>query len=345
MLPLSARWSGREFRELFAQVPEVTADPTPGRALDILSQMPAAVLWGAGPMCVVAALAALVATVAQGVYPSGKALKPKFSRMNPLQGVKRMFGPKAVWEGVKALGKVAVIGAVVVILGRNLIPELAGAGTLPLATTVARAQEGLETTIWAAVLAGVVLTFADYAYNRRQVMKQLRMSPTEIKQEFKQTEGDPQVKGAIRQRQLAMSRNRMLSAVSTADVVLVNPTHLAVALKYRPGAGAPRVVAKGAGGTAFKIRDLAREHRVPVVEDRPLCRTIYRVCELEEEIPAELYTAVAHILAFVMMAGRPGARDNARKPPTTVPVPRLPTRAELRARRARQIRAAKDQSR
>jgi flagellar biosynthetic protein FlhB len=163
----------------------------------------------------------------------------------------------------------------------------------------------------------------------------------EIKQEHKQSEGDPQVKAAIRQKQMAMSRNRMLSNVAGADVVLVNPTHLAVALKYQVGAGAPRVVAKGAGAVALKIREIAREARVPVVEDKPLCRVIYRSVELEEEIPAELYAAVARILAFVMAAGRPRTTDGARRPSTAVPVPELPSRAELKARRAKEVRAAR----
>jgi flagellar biosynthetic protein FlhB len=149
------------------------------------------------------------------------------------------------------------------------------------------------------------------------------------------------VKGAIRSRQLAMGRNRMLSAVSGADVVLVNPTHLAVALAYERGRGAPRVVAKGAGSLALKIRERARECRVPVVEDKPLARTLYRVCDVDDEIPAELYLAIARILAFVMAAGRPSRSAGVRRPLTTTPVPDLPTKATLRARRSRESREAR----
>ncbi len=146
------------------------------------------------------------------------------------------------------------------------------------------------------------------------------------------------LKGAIRQKQMQMSRNRMMAQVPTADVVLVNPTHLAIALKYQAGQGAPRVVAKGAGAVALKIREIARENRIPVVEDKPLARTLYRVCELEEEIPVELYMAVAQILAFVMSAGKPGRKAGVRKPTHRVEVPELPTRAALNARRAREKR-------
>jgi flagellar biosynthetic protein FlhB len=326
---------------LLAQLPAVGADPTPARALEMLHALPMAVLRGAAPACLAAALGAMLATVAQGVHPSGKMLKPKFSRMNPKEGVKRMFGTRALWEALKSLLKVIVIAGVVVVIGRHLIPQLAGSGTLPLAATVQRARSGLVTMIWTAAAAGLAIALADYLYQRHSTMKQLMMSPKEIKDEFKQSEGDPMMKGAIRQKQMAISRNRMLSHVADADVVLVNPTHLAIALKYQPGRGAPRVVAKGAGAVALKIREIARENRVPVVEDKPLARTVYRVCELDEEIPAELYLAVARILAFVMAAGRPGRRAGTRRPSHSAPVPTLPTRAELKARRAREIRAAR----
>jgi flagellar biosynthetic protein FlhB len=338
LAPKSVELTANEIRKILAVLPAVAADPTTSRALDALAMLPLAVLIGAAPVCLAALLGAILATVAQGVYPSAKVMKPKFSRMNPKEGVKRMFGTRAVWEAVKALLKVIVIAVVVIMVGRDLIPELAAAGTLPIATTVARASSGLEMMIWAAAIAGLALAFADYAYQRHTVTKQLMMSPKDIRDENKQSEGDPMMKGAIRQKQMQISRNRMMAQIATADVVLVNPTHLAIALKYQAGKGAPRVVAKGAGAIALKIREIARENRVPVIEDKPLARTLYRVCELEEEIPTELYMAVAQILAFVMAAGRPGRRAGARKPSHRVEVPELPTRAALNARRARENR-------
>jgi len=341
LAPKSVSLTATQVRKILAVLPAVGEDPSPARALDALSMLPMAVLIGAAPVCLAALLGALVATVAQGVYPSAKVLKPKFSRMSPKQGLKRMFGGKAVWEAVKALLKVIVIAVVVIMVGRHLIPQLAAAGTLPLGTTVARAAGGLKSMIWAAAIAGFALAFADYAYQKHSVTKQLMMSPKDIRDENKQSEGDPMMKGAIRQKQMQISRNRMMSQVATADVVLVNPTHLAIALQYQPGKGAPRVVAKGAGAVALKIRELARENRVPVVEDKPLARTIYQACDLEEEIPAELYMAVAQILAFVMAAGKPGRRAGVRKPTHRVEVPELPTRAVLRARRARENRTAR----
>jgi flagellar biosynthetic protein FlhB len=340
LAPKSASLTADEISKIFAMLPGVAAEPTAARALDVLAMLPRAVLIGSAPVCLAALLGALLATVAQGVYPSAKVLKPKFSRLSPQQGLKRMFGTKAIWEAVKALLKVIVIALVVVLIGRRLIPQLVAAGTLPLSTTVARARGGLEMMIWTAAIAGLALAIADYAYQRRSVTKQLMMSPKDIRDENKQSEGDPMMKGAIRQKQLQISRNRMMAQVAEADVVLVNPTHLAIALRYEPGKGAPKVVAKGAGVVALKIREIARENRVPVIEDKPLARSLYRVCELDEEIPAELYMAVAQILAFVMAAGRPGSRAGARKPSHRSEVPQLPTRAALRARRARENRGS-----
>jgi flagellar biosynthetic protein FlhB len=324
-----------EFAAMFAGLPAVAADPTPGRALAMVAQLPQAVLLAAVPVAAAAAAAAVAAMAGQGVHLTTKTLKFKASRLSPKQGIKRMVGPRAAWEAAKSLVKVLVIALVVVVLGRSLVPELVGRGTRPLAESLATLTAGLRSLIWVAAAAGLLMAAADYGYQRHTVMKQLRMTPREIKDEARQTEGDPMVKGAIRARQVAMSRNRMLAAVATADVVLVNPTHYAVALRYESGRGAPRVVAKGADALAAKIRERAREHGVPIVEDKPLTRVLYRVCELEDEIPAELYVAVARILAFVMSLRRPGSRM-ARPAPASLPD--LPSKVELRVRRSRERR-------
>jgi flagellar biosynthetic protein FlhB len=154
-------------------------------------------------------------------------------------------------------------------------------------------------------LASLVMAAADYAVQRRRVGKQLRMSHSEIKQEHKQSEGDPLVKSAIRSRQLAAARNRMMADVPKADVVLTNPTHVAVAIRYS-GQAAPRVVARGAGAIAARIRETAADARVPLVQDVPLARALYRSCDVGQEIPRELWTAVAQVLAFVISRRRAG---------------------------------------
>jgi flagellar biosynthetic protein FlhB len=327
-----------EVTAMLARLPDVAADPTPARALTAVAQLPQAVLVAAAPVGLASAAAAVLAMAAQGVHMTTKTMRFKASRLSPRQGIKRMLGARAAWEAVKALVKVVVVATVVVALGRSLVPDLVGRGPQPLAAAFATLATGLRTLVWAAAATGLLLAGADYAYQRRTVMKQLRMTPREIKDESRQTEGDPMVKSAIRARQLAMSRNRMLASVATADVLLVNPTHYAVALRYEAGKGAPRVVAKGTDALAQKIRELARKSAVPVVEDKPLTRLLYRVCDLEDEIPAELYVAVARILAFVLALRRPAVPGPR---PALVPLPELPelpTKAGMRVRRSRERR-------
>jgi flagellar biosynthetic protein FlhB len=342
MLPHSCSMLADTFREmLVTRLPATVTDPSLTPALQIVTAIPAAVLLPLLPVALAALAGSVLATAAQGVHLTGKTLTPKMSRLSPKQGLKRMIGVLAIWEAAKAMTKVATIAVVVVVLGKTMIPSLLGMGIMPLGAVLGLTRSWVETLLWATAVTGLVLALADYGYQRLTVMKDLRMTPREVKDEMRQSEGDPAVKGAIRSRQLAISRNRMLSAVSDADVVLVNPTHLAVALKYERGRGAPRVVAKGSGSLAFKIREIARANRVPVVEDKPLTRTIYRVCDLDDEIPAELYRAVAQILAFVMSTGRPSPTAGARRPLVTTPVPDLPTKSVLRARRLRENRDAR----
>ena len=326
-----------EVTAMLAGLPAVAADPTPALVLAAVSGLPVAVLTAAAPVGAAAAAGAVLAMAAQGVHVTGKPLKFTPSRLSPRQGLKRMLGTRAAWEALKALVKVTVIAGVVLALARSLVPELVGRGLQPLDVSLATLGSGLHTLVWAAAATGLLLALADYAYQRRSVMKRLRMTPREIKDEQRQTEGDPMVKSAIRARQVAMSRNRMLAAVAAADVVLVNPTHYAVALRYEAGRGAPRVVAKGTDALAAKIRERAREHDVPVVEDKPLTRLLYRVCDLDDEIPAELYLAVARILAFVLALRRPGGQPRAPRPGPTE-LPDVPTKTALRVRRSRERR-------
>lgn len=345
MLPRTAQLLTEDVRTGFVRLETVTNDPSPARALQALGSLPGDVLLTAAPVAVAALAAAVLGTAAQGVHPTTKTLVPKFTRLSPKQGLKRMFGVRSAWEAIKSLVKVLVIGLVVYAVARAVVPALM-AGPMSLGVLIDRTRSGLQTILWSVALAGLVMAGADYAFQRRTVMKQLRMTPREIRDEAKQTEGDPQLKSAIRSRQTAISRNRMLSQVAGSDVVLVNPTHYAVALKYEPAKGAPRVVAKGADNLALKIRRLAHENRVPVVEDKPLARTLYRICDLDDEIPVELYLAVARILAFVMSAGKPGRwAGAARRPGTSDKLPDLPAKAVLRARRARQVREARRMSR
>ena len=184
-------------------------------------------------------------------------------------------------------------------------PRSAGAPTF---------QDGLLRTV---AFAGLVMAAADYAFQRHRTGKQTRMSKEEVKQEAKQTEGDPLVKSAIRSRQLAAARNRMMQDVATADVVLINPTHVAVSLRYDPDRGAPLVVARGAGAVAARIRERAEESRVPLVRDVPLARALYSGCQVGQQIPAELFAAVAQVLAFVISRRATGTAGGSYDSPRT----------------------------
>jgi flagellar biosynthetic protein FlhB len=271
--------------------------------------------------------------VAQGgLFFATKAMKPKWSRLNPLQGVKRLFGPHAVWEGAKMLLKSALVGFFVWRAVVGLTPMVGG--LVPLDVGLKTAGDAATALMRDVALAGLVAAAADYAVQRRKVLKQVRMTKKEVRDEHRQSEGDPLVKSAIRSRQLAAARNRMMSDVPKADVVLVNPTHVAVALRYDPAKGTPRVVAKGAGAVASKIRELAERSRVTLIEDVPLARALHGACEVGQEIPPQLYQAVAQVLAFVLSmraAGVPAGRH--RTPRTGEPLPDVP-RARRRARTA-----------
>jgi flagellar biosynthesis protein FlhB len=190
---------------------------------------------------------------------------------------------------------------------RRLVPTVMGSGSLPLSALVSIAANTVLNVLRYAAAAGLVMAMADYAVVRRRNNKSLKMTKQEIKDEHKSQEGDPQLKGALRSRQMAMRRNRMMADVPKADVVLVNPTHVAVALRYDASRGAPRVVAKGADHVAARIRQIAEQNRVPMVADVPLARTLHATCEVGQEIPPELYQAVATVLAFIMALARRGS--------------------------------------
>ena len=233
-----------------------------------------------------------------GFFLATSAVKPKLSKLNPLQGLKRLFSMRTLWEGGKMLLKASVVVLVVWGAVKSAMPLIGG--FVPMQVMIEHTGATALGLVRNVAIVGVVLAAADYLVQRRQMDKQTKMTKDEIKQEHKQSEGDPLVKSAIRSRQLAAARNRMMADVPTADVVLVNPTHVAVALRYDPQRGAPRVVARGAGVIATAIREKAGESEVPLVRDVPLARALYTSCRVGQEIPPELFAAVAQVLAFVI---------------------------------------------
>ena len=235
-------------------------------------------------------------------------LTPKFSKVSPLAGFKRIFSAESAMQGVKGVVKIGVVGFA---MGIALRPELNR-----LDTVVATDMLGLLAVIrnmalkmMAAVL--IVMAFVaglDYLFQYRRWYKRLRMTREEMREEYKQTEGSPEIKGKIRQMRQARARKRMMAAVPKATVVVTNPTHYAVALRYTEGMGAPLVVAKGIDEVALKIREVAKAHDVPIVENPPLARALHAAREVDRAITEEHYKAVAAVVGFVMRLRRRGGR-------------------------------------
>lgn len=252
------------------------------------------------PILGVSMLAAIVILGAQvQLKLTPKAIKPDFKRMNPLTNAKQIFGVNALVELVKNLAKV---GAVSVVVALILLPMREDVGTLigmePVALGALLVDQ-IAKVARAAAAAYFVIGLADFVWQRYRLEKSMRMDKQEVKEEFKQAELPPEVRSAIRRRQMMAARARMMAAVPAADVVVTNPTHYAVALRYSPELLAPEVVAKGMDLVAFRIRELAKESGVPVIPDPPLARALHAGVEVGEHIPEELYEAVAQVLAFV----------------------------------------------
>jgi flagellar biosynthesis protein FlhB len=253
-------------------------------------------------LCLVAGVATSVAQVRW--KPSTQALKPDPRRINPLQGAKTIFGPHGMMEGAKSIVKVAVVGGVAAVAVFPELGELAGLVGMPPADLAHRLSATILAVGLRAAAAYVLLGALDYVWQRHRHEKQLRMDRQEVREEHKQNQLPPEVRAALRRRQLQAARARMMAAVPEADVVITNPTHYAVALAYDAGRAAPEVVAKGQDLVAAHIRRIAEENGVAVVSDPPLARSLHASAEVGQLIPEELYHAVAGVLAFVYRMAR-----------------------------------------
>lgn len=250
-----------------------------------------------GPILAAAVLAALVAGVSQvGFRITPKAAQPKLSHVSPKKGLERLKPSRAGWELLRTALKLGLLVAIVW-APLQAWPTLVAQGSNLDGGIAATLGQTWSVLVRATALAAVIAA-ADYAWNRHRTGKELRMSKEEVRREHKDSEGDPLVRAQRRRRQSELSRNRMLRDVATADVVVTNPTHLAVALRYADGAPAPLVVAKGADRMAARIRAIAYRHGVTVTEDKSLARALYRRCRLGQYVPAALYEAVAVVLAI-----------------------------------------------
>ena len=250
-----------------------------------------------------------------------KPLTPDISKFNPIAGLKRIFSVNGIAELFKASGKALLIGGVAVMVIWRYKDDLFALATESLGASISHLSDLLFTTTLYMVSSLLLLVAADVPFQLWQYAKGLRMTKEEVKQEAKEMEGDPQIKGRIRAAQRAAARKRMMAAVPKADVIVTNPTHYAVALKYEEGSmGAPLVVAKGIGLLAERIIEIARDNRVPLLQAPPLARALYRHAEIGDEIPQRLYTAVAEVLAYVYQL-RSATAGAAPTPPRHLPVP------------------------
>ncbi|QQO22940.1 flagellar biosynthesis protein FlhB [Bradyrhizobium diazoefficiens] len=279
---------------------------TDGKALlALMQQIEFAVLAAIGVPLLMLVLAAIAGNLLQHrLVWSAESLTPKFSKISPGAGFKRIFGKQAAANFLKGIGKLVLLGVVMTMI---LWPEHHRMEAMVRLDPAAMLGAGTSMTIHllgAVVAALAIVAIADYFFQYRSWFQRQKMSLQEIKEEFKQSEGDPHIKGKIRQLRQQRAKKRMMSAVPKASVIITNPTHYSVALSYERGMSAPICVAKGVDNLAFKIREIAREHDIPIVENVPLARALYATVDIDQEIPTEHYHAVAEVIGYVMRLKR-----------------------------------------
>src|SRR5581483_2179556 len=290
-------------RGILANAHAITVDGN--GLLNVTTKLGAEILAAVALPFLLLALAAIGGNMVQHrLVWSGDALMPKLSKVSPAAGFKRLFSKQALANFLKGMAKLVLIGSV---MASMLWPErhrLEGlvatdpAAILPFTKSLALSVMGAVVAILAVIAA------ADYLFQYRVWFERQKMSLREIKEEYKQSEGDPMVKGKLRQLRLARMKKRMLAQVPKASVVITNPTHYAVALQYEKGMSAPLCVAKGADAVALKIREVAAKHSVPIVENAPLARALHATVQIDQEIPPEHYKAVAEVIGYVMRLRR-----------------------------------------
>jgi flagellar biosynthetic protein FlhB len=271
-----------------------TARPSGGMAgLDVVMKvMP--------PFFGLLAVAALASTVLQGGFTfAPNLLAPKSERINPFAGFKRLVSMQGLVQGGKTLVKFAAVALTSYLVIRGRLPELSRLGALDLMSAIGMLLDLVWELLFKSVIALLLVGIADWLWERRRFLNSIRMTKQEVKEEFRQQEGDPNVRAQIRRKRDQMHQ-QMMKNVGTADVVVTNPTHIAVALKYDPVTmAAPIVIAKGQDFLAQRIKEAAAEARIPAMENKPLARALYKLVPIGGMIPAELYLAVAEVLAFV----------------------------------------------
>lgn len=266
-----------------------------------LSEGSWALLVTVGPIVAVTILCAIGATFGQTKFlVSGEALRPKFSRISPLQGFKRLFSLRSVVEAVKGILKISLLMIIIYLALEGMFKESSKYFYVDVSTAARHIFDVAVSMVWQIVGVFIVLAALDFFYQWRDYERQLRMTKQEVKEEYKQLEGNPQIKGKIREIQRQMARSRMMQQVPQADVVIRNPTHVAVALRYKPEKdAAPVVMALGQDELALRIVKKAEECHIAIIENIPLARSLYANVKLNQEIPPEFYGAVAEVLVYI----------------------------------------------
>ncbi|MBR5914119.1 MAG: flagellar biosynthesis protein FlhB [Selenomonadaceae bacterium] len=246
----------------------------------------------------------LILALAINIYQVGfmintERMEPKLDNINPINGFGRLFSKRALVELIKSLFKIIVIGFFLYLYLKDEIPFMPYFIYYDLEYSLVEIGDKIFVMSFQVIAVITVLAAADYAYQKWQTTQDLKMTKQEVKDEYKQMEGDPQIKGKIKQKQRQMAMARMMQEVPKADVIVTNPTHLAIALMYKKGMVAPQILAKGQDLVAEKIKATAREHRIPIVENKPLARALYDAVEIGDVVPQNLYQAVAEVLAYV----------------------------------------------
>ena len=253
------------------------------------------------PICLIVMAFGIIGSLAQtGLFFSAESLKPKFSKLNPLSGLKNMFSLKSIVNLLKSI----VVISIMIAIGYNFIIKnfegIMKSGDIYTPYLLPTIVELIKSILGIIVMVAIVVAILDYAYQLFSHKKGLKMTKQEVKEEYKQMEGDPHIKGKIKQKQRQMATQRMMQAVPSATVIVTNPTHISIAIRYEQGVDTtPVVVAKGADAVAFKIREIATSHDIPIIENIPLARLIYKEVEIDQEIPEEMYKAVAEVLVAV----------------------------------------------
>ena len=283
----------------------------PGALEAIMGQIGLKLLAIFGMLCLALAAAGVASRYIQDKPTfTGERLTPKLEKLNPIEGFKRVFGKAAVSSFLKSLAKLGVVGAVMLWALWPKDSTLENLSMLDPAALLPYVQDRVVAMLIALASASALIAVADYVFTRQSYMKRQRMSPREIKEEFRQQDGDPMVKAKLRQIRTERSRRRMMQNVPQASVIITNPTHYAIALKYDPiETPAPICLAMGVDAVAQRIREIAQENDIPIVEDPPLARALFATAELDQPIPKDHYEAVAKVIGFVMrLARRRGRR-------------------------------------